>query len=290
MSREQYWIYFKSRSVCPALVFSLLPDLKTHYTFHVFNLPTFPVTIPSSSASIQIHNALYVTGGQDYHDQQISSAIIVYSLNPADYSLQIASKPNMACRRMKHAIASIGNKYIYIVGGYGEHKLSSCEKFVIGREKWVAVPSLNVARVSATACYVQHYIYVVGGCVSKRHWGQTYFERLDVNDEEIGWTLHTFKAGQDLIKGKIGTGALSYSPFDILIFGGAVNTPETINLRFDTVSFTVKSLNKYHGAPHDEKYRSAVGLRYKEKVYAITDCTNRKICWLLDEKYWTSID
>ena len=290
MSEEKYWIYFESRCVRPALVFFLLPDLDKNYSFDIFDHITFPISAFPSLSAIQIHNDLYITGGQGYHNQVVNSDVFAFSLNPNDYTLRVVRKPDMKSKRMKHAIVNVEDKHLYVVGGYGENKLNSCERFTLRRNKWTPLPALNVPRVSPAAYYLLHYIYVIGGYVPKRYTNFTYFERLDVNDEEAGWSLHRLKEGNKLISRKAGSGTLAYSPYDILIFGGSANTYGTFNIKLNTIGFKATKLDAYHGVPYDDKYRSIVGYRHKEKVYIISECTNKRICWLLRDKYWGVID
>jgi hypothetical protein len=62
-------------------------------------------------------------------------------------------------------IINISSNEIYVIGGWvHENDIASCEKYIIEKNLWVELPSLNEAKNTASAIFLNNsYLYVFGG-------------------------------------------------------------------------------------------------------------------------------
>ena len=70
----------------------------------------------------------------------------------------------MTVARTHFAIAALGDRYVYAIGGENNSKLiSSAERFDIANNQWDTLPDLNEGRMGAAACVHDGCVYVFGG-------------------------------------------------------------------------------------------------------------------------------
>ena len=290
---EQYWAYFVC-SVSPSCVsYESLPNLDKLHS--IILLHSFPVHF----AAIQINHDLYITGGTNLSSQDTLGKVVKYSLNPLTNLIKTTDQKSMHYNRLKHCLVNVGDKYLYAIGGYGDAgKLRVCEKFSIEKDHWKIVPSLNHARLSAISCVVQHYIYLIGGYTGKHGPNPKQYERLDICDEESGWTIQEITSGEDYVDSILGSGSFAISPFDILIFGGTSKAGPITGIRFNTTENVIEPLRtrqteqlkrKYY-LPYDDKFRNIAPFQFRKKIYVIGDCVGKKCCWSLKKKCWSWFD
>lgn len=93
-------------------------------------------------------------------------------------------KADMITGRRNSAIARLSD-HVYVIGGFGDAYLSSCERYSITENTWTAVESMNELRSTATACTLQNkFIYTFGGFNGK---GLDSIEKYDA--EKDTWTI-----------------------------------------------------------------------------------------------------
>ncbi len=277
-----YWGYFLNFSNW--IQFMPLPSLE--------NAESFMLTqeIPLHFAAIQVRNSVYLTGGTCEFPSSVLAKAVEFRFDELAKSLSVHQLCKMRCPRFKHCVVYSEN-YIYAMAGHGTNKkLRTCEKYSLIQDTWVPLPSLNYARLSASACALGHYVYISGGYMGNKAKTACVVERLDLGDEEAGWSPVQIWAGESLIRGRLGAGAFLMSPHDIQIFGGNTDLPESIGTRFDVIGGMVCSLHKKDYVPYDDKYRDISPLVHKRKVYVISDCMAKKCYWSLKHRWWIIVE
>lgn len=114
------------------------------------------------STSQQYNSMLYVIGG-DIGSEVGSKDIYKFDvLSDVWYS----NLSNMSVARTR-ACSAFNSGEIFVFGGRNNSgALSSCEKYNIASDEWVAVASLPVGLYSACCCVVGNFAYVVGGILN----------------------------------------------------------------------------------------------------------------------------
>lgn len=253
-------------------------------------------------SSIQIELDFYVIGGTQIGTGAPCNRNTKYSLNGKTKQIMTIELNPMKYSKIKHSMALYKNQFIYIMGGQSaspdKNIMTICEKYSIINNKWSVIPSLNYRRLGATACIIQHFIYIIGGYVKfkkdyskitktiKKSYHLNYpqnIESLDLSDEEAGWKPVNINIGNELICNRLGSGSLIMSPFDILIFGGQ---SDASSIRYETVSNEIKKTPHKFCYPLDGKYRAILPFYYENLVLVTNDYSRKKSCWHLDKKYW----
>jgi hypothetical protein len=74
----------------------------------------------------------------------------------------VSSQPPMHTARSWHA-AVYNSPYLYILGGYGDHYLSECERLLCAESRWERLPALPVASSDMSAVELDNSLLAFGG-------------------------------------------------------------------------------------------------------------------------------
>ncbi len=117
--------------------------------------------------------------------------------------------------RAEPGLAQYNGEHIYVMGGETEERhVWSCEKYDAKRDVWTAAPPLKKNNCVEHTFNIGHYIYVIGSC-----WNMcaSAAERLDVLDEEKGWT----EFGSDKLVWSVVSwlGMIQVAPDTLVLYG-----------------------------------------------------------------------
>jgi Kelch motif len=166
-----------------------------------FNRPAIEV-IPKASmnqtrkehASVFLQNSVYVLGGYDGTMNSFLNSCERYDLETDEWK----SISPMLVAKCAFGATTVGNRYIFAVGGYdGHERLSSIERYDVKLDKWALLDVQLKQPLSNSACFAfsDSGIVILGGgynigfCLEVNH--------LDINSSE--WTtLAQMSDGRDL--------------------------------------------------------------------------------------------
>ena len=113
----------------------------------------FEKMAPFSSGRFQIYRKLYVVGGERQRRQKTEYLPSLFSL---DYSgKQVELEP---MRKERGMLSVSGLQSVLVaVGGWNQHSLDDCEKFLIRVNKWRELPPLNAARFRCGTVLLQSW-------------------------------------------------------------------------------------------------------------------------------------
>jgi len=166
------------------------------------------------SEGVVVNEIIYVIGGEN--DAKTTLAVDMRS-----YKREVIIKANLNIGRYNHAVEGVRNEWIYCCGGCaGREMLAACEKYSIKDDKWLFIPKLNEAKQNITLCVTNNYaLFCIGGGLIGHETLYDTVEKLDLFDEEAGWTR--INIGHDeSFKPIECIGSTQINPYQIMLFGG----------------------------------------------------------------------
>ena len=213
--------------------------------------------IKSSSDSILVDNNIYISGGtNDFYSGL--NCLFKFEMK----SKSTTTLANLLYPTGRHA-SVYSNLSIYVIGGF--HKVPShnlCQRYVISKDKWFAVPDLTEPKNSVSASNFNfRFIYCFGGnCgtyISNR------IERLSIFYEFKGWEILKYETNGDWGRNSL-MASLAISNYEILVFGGKENhayNSYMYSSRKNEIENTETQL------PYDETFIMRKPILYKQNVY-----------------------
>ena len=143
--------------------------------------------------STQVNNQIYFCGGgmrkSMISDKQFFKTTARVTINPEDMDFKNEKLKDMNISRTNHTLVAFDENNLYAIGGYNElAELSSCEKYIIDKNKWEISPSLNEHKMWVTVCPLGgKYLYAFGGSSNLMPKERNTIEYLDVQDINAKW-------------------------------------------------------------------------------------------------------
>ena len=186
------------------------------YSFNKINL-NINFEIPTSHQSIVTSSKrIYIVGGVNHEKKTYEFDIINKTL---------VEKADMNIGRRRHILTELRKGIIIATGGSNsnEEVLRDCEAYLISKNTWIKISSLNVARFYHTAfSFNSDYMYVVGGCHTSNNSliNLNTIERIELNYELNGsWEILSVK-DLNILKPRSRLSYLFIYNDKILLFGG----------------------------------------------------------------------
>eukprot|EP01022_Parablepharisma_sp_SALTPOND_P026455 TRINITY_DN637_c0_g1_i1.p1 TRINITY_DN637_c0_g1~~TRINITY_DN637_c0_g1_i1.p1 ORF type:complete len:410 (-),score=-5.86 TRINITY_DN637_c0_g1_i1:129-1175(-) len=172
-------------------------------------------------SSVMLGYDLYLVGGHYGSSGRVLptvySVAILNSLEPHNKAVRRA---DLKIAREHIGLAQYRDRYIYAIGGYASpNYIASCEKYDATRDKWTLLPALNEERSIPSVCEMCGYLYVVGGCRGRAKSAST-IERLNLLDEEAGWSIMIVEDPSQNWSPRNSSGMCQVSDNTMIIFGG----------------------------------------------------------------------
>lgn len=150
-------------------------------------IKTVPLSIEFYNPSItQVKNIIFITGGNlgKWDSVHLKHT---FTLNQ-QFGKPLLQKSSMLTPRAWHGLIQYNNQFLYAIAGYNEKEgvLSQCEKYLIGRDKWIKIPNLHRNRWGISTTLVNETkLYVLFGIDENQM--KKDIEMLDLLNEENGW-------------------------------------------------------------------------------------------------------
>ena len=231
--------------------FSMLVYLKTKYPYRI----SPPYISQNNFDTAQFENKIYYAGGgkaaNKSEPEKFFSTVMCITINFPDIC-ESTVLPNMNHGRADHSLVIVNGTTLFVVGGRNSDKeMNSCERLVLGKDKWEDCASLNERKLWVTVCPIQNrYLYAFGGAYNGNSSESDMIEFLDTNNTSAkSWTKITLVAGQDIWNKAVFVGACELSEGNILLFGGALKGDQFTA----TYSFDIKTLKITKRKPLVEK-------------------------------------
>ncbi len=135
--------------------------------------------------SILVGTSIFVCGGT-YYPAYSDEA---YTIDLSSPTTPTSRRASMGFKRNRHALAQVGSRFVYCVGGYhiSVGVLDVCERYDLRVDRWVRIKNLNSPTLGASACTINDQrILVLSDIAAWRN--EHSVETLDVTEEELGWT------------------------------------------------------------------------------------------------------
>jgi len=191
----------------------ILLNLNLHKISYFFNPAheNFPNT---GFSAIGSSKGIFINGGIKQFKSLKSSFIFDIKVQ------QMTKLIDMNENRAFHSSVKVFNNLIYSIGGNNDlSSLTSCEKYNFETGKYEYSAILNFKRESATAlCLYNRFIYSIGGWIQAAKRYIENFEKLDIQNEQLGWQIIENKGNDFLTKICINCCEIEEGQF--IIFGG----------------------------------------------------------------------
>lgn len=215
------------------------PENKYFVVCNVTNLTeiqTWKLMIPYESNfifdTVQMKNVIYFTGGgvppAGSSPAQYFKILYKFTLLP-EMKTTTNKLADMNIARANHSMISVTNNSLYVVGGANsEGCISSCEEYLLDKNKWRQIASLNEAKKCVSICkFKSKYLYAFGGLTNDKDASTEKIEMFDTADTTSKlWNIVTLASGAALWKKSVFAGTFELSPNEILLFGGLYNGKE----------------------------------------------------------------
>ena len=220
-------IKFKSYSYCNPIqipyIFRFMTSSRTlqitnlaDYTFSKISLD-IDFDIPTSHQSIvTTSKRIFIVGGVNHEKKTYEFDVLNKTL---------LEHTDMTVGRRRHILTELRPGIFIATGGSNQNEevLKDCEAYIISKNTWIKIASLNVARFYHTAfSFKGSYMYVVGGC----HTSNTSLvnlntiERIDLSHELNGSWEYLNVKDISLLKPRSRLSYLFINNDKILLFGG----------------------------------------------------------------------
>jgi len=173
--------------------------------------------IPTSHQSIAVSSKrIYIVGGVNHEKK-------TYEFDVLNKTLR--EKADMNVGRRRHILTELRCGVFIATGGSNsnEEVLKDCEAYIIQKNQWVKISSLNIPRFYHTAfSYNMSQLYVIGGCHNSNSnlVNMNTIERIDLNYELNGcWEILNIK-DLSLLKPRSRLSYLFITGEKVLLFGG----------------------------------------------------------------------
>eukprot|EP01022_Parablepharisma_sp_SALTPOND_P020935 TRINITY_DN3941_c0_g1_i1.p2 TRINITY_DN3941_c0_g1~~TRINITY_DN3941_c0_g1_i1.p2 ORF type:complete len:331 (+),score=44.40 TRINITY_DN3941_c0_g1_i1:78-1070(+) len=231
MEAEDEWMHYCEEPKSGQFVLCSLKDLK--------EIQTRKYRVPYDSLylfdTVQTKNIIYFSGGgapaSESSAEQFYQIMMKVTIKPTMDT--VADKlANMNTARANHAMAAVGSKFLYAVGGVNSSgNIASCEEYNIETNKWREIAQLNEKKKWVTLCsYKGRYLYAFGGSTNNEAKATDIIEFLDTsNPTAKTWEVIKLTSGKDLWTNCFFVGAVPVSDKCIMLFGGIVKDAEKDN-------------------------------------------------------------
>lgn len=186
------------------------------YTFTKINL-NINFEIPTSHQSIVTSNKrIFIVGGVNHEKKTYEFDIL---------NKMMVEKAEMNVGRRRHILTELRNGVFIATGGsnQAEEVLRDCEAYLMGKNVWIRISSLNMPRFYHTAFSCNNsQLYVIGGCHTNNSSlvNLNSIERIDLSYELNGsWEILSVK-DINLLKPRSRLSYLFVENNKILLFGG----------------------------------------------------------------------
>jgi len=186
------------------------------YSFSKINL-SINFEIPTSHQSIVTSSKrIFIVGGVNHEKKTYEFDVLNKTL---------IERADMNVGRRRHILTELRKGIILATGGSNsnEEVLADCEAYLLSKNIWVKIASLNVPRFYHTAfSYNNQYLYVVGGCHTNNNSliNLNTIERIELNNDLIGsWEILQVK-DISILKPRSRLSYLNIYNDKILLFGG----------------------------------------------------------------------
>ncbi len=186
------------------------------YSFSKINL-NINFEIPTSHQSIVTSSKrIYIVGGVNHERKTYEFDVVNKTL---------VEKADMNIGRRRHLLTELRKGIIIATGGSNsnEEVLRDCEAYLIAKNQWIKISSLNVARFYHTAfSFNSNYLYVVGGCHTSNNSliNLNTIEKIELNYDLNGsWEILSVK-DLGILKPRSRLSYLFIYHDKVLLFGG----------------------------------------------------------------------
>jgi hypothetical protein len=186
------------------------------YSFTKINL-NINFEIPTSHQSIVTSSKrIFIVGGVNHEKKTYEFDVLAKTL---------IEKAEMNVGRRRHILTELRSGVFIATGGSNQNEevLRDCEAYILAKNIWVKISSLNIPRFYHTAfSYNGNYLYVIGGCHTSNSSlvNLNSIERIDLSYELNGsWEILSVKE-LPLLKPRSRLSYLFISYDKILLFGG----------------------------------------------------------------------
>ncbi len=214
------------REVDPPYISQYYPSNKGGNHVRLFNAKvrkfvdlTFNNPHPEKWAtSIIVKDEMYIIGGCEPPTSTVYAVSLV-GVESGATELKTAKKFDLNIPRGCIGLTTCRHKYIYALGGYdGIKSEKCCEKFDLGRNVWIVLPSLSEPKYNLACCELGKFVYSIGGYNGKDF--LTTVERISIlRGEDDGWVVISLPPGSGWTPRNC-CGAYGIRPGEILVFGG----------------------------------------------------------------------
>lgn len=186
------------------------------YTFCKINL-NINFEIPTSHQSIVTSNKrIFIVGGVNHEKKTYEFDIL---------NKTMIEKADMNIGRRRHILTELRSGVFIATGGSNQNEevLRDCEAYLMGKNQWVKISSLNIPRFYHTAfSFNNTHLYVIGGCHTNNSSlvNLNSIERIELSYELNGsWEILSVK-DLNLLKPRSRLSYLFIDSQKILLFGG----------------------------------------------------------------------
>ena len=205
-----------------------------------------------------------------------------------DYiSMEFVQRKSMIYGRCKHGLADVDNNIVYIIGGAkSKTNLKECSKYDLDMDKWIYVPPLTEEKCLSTCfSFRNRIIYVIGGLGNNAREYCSSIERLDIHNEDDGWSKVEFKTNG--WSGRYAMNNCQLSDQYFLIFGGANMTLQNHCFLYDCNKDTLMFISRLNEATKFESHQSQPIL-FKDTVFVVDDERNLHM-FNIRNNYWSIV-
>lgn len=187
---------------------------------------------PKGHAYCNYKNSLYISGGLNDNDQNVSFQLMKYDY----HSNTVVMMPQMKYQHYNHTMFAY-NDYIYVIGGFNSNK---CERFHIISNKWEQMEELiSIERQFPILTIYNNYLYVFFGLCQNGYVNT--LERININSIHNRWERISNFDSDTTITNTYGCGLILKEDEDILYFFGGKNndvvSSQVFSYNFNTNAF-----------------------------------------------------
>lgn len=186
------------------------------YTYSKINL-NIQFEIPTSHQSIVTSSKrIFIVGGVNHEKKTYEFDIMHKTL---------IERAEMNVGRRRHILTELRNGIFLATGGSNQNEevLRDCEAYILSKNKWEKISSLNIPRFYHTAfSFNSNFLYVIGGCNTSHSSlvNLNTIERIELNYDLSGsWEILGIK-DLNFLKARSRLSYLFIANDKILLFGG----------------------------------------------------------------------